>query len=82
MSNFEKPILILLQDQCSLVMQYYHIPNVSNKANTVLAVRIIIDQEVPSIQLSKQLIQDLDSSIALNRKICLSSERDTTIEIE
>ena len=49
-----------------LVMPYHHIPNVFNKANTVLAVSIIIDQ-IPSGQLSKQLIQDFDGSIALNK---------------
>ena len=61
----------MLRDQCFLVMQYHHILNVFNKADTVLAVRIIIDQ-IPFGQLSKQLIQDLDGSIALNKGFVLA----------
>ena len=64
-------MLILLQDQCFLDMWCHHIPNVFNEANTVFAVLIIIDQ-IPSGQLSKQLIQDLDGSIALNKAFVLA----------
>ena len=49
---------------------YNHVPNV-NKANTILAVRIMIDQ-ILSSQLSKHLIQDLDCSIAVNKGFVLA----------
>ena len=61
---------MLLLDQCFLGMQYHHVPNV-NKANTILAVRIMIDQ-VLSGQLIKQLILDMDSSIALKKGFVLA----------
>ena len=60
-------MLILLRDQRFLGMQYHRVPNV-NKANTLLAVGIMIDQ-VLSGQLTKQLIQDLDGCIALNKAL-------------
>ena len=47
-------------------MYYHHISDVFNKANTVLAVSIIIDQ-IPSSELSKQPIQELEGSTALNK---------------
>ena len=49
-----------------------HVPNV-NKANKILPVRIMIGQ-VLSGQLTKQLIQDLHCSVALNKGVCLGSE--------
>ena len=51
-------------------MQYHHLSNV-NKTNTALAVGIMIDQ-VLSGQLTKQLIQDLDCSISLNKGFALA----------
>ena len=51
---------------------WHHVPNV-NKANKILSVGIMIGQ-VLSGQLTKQLIQDLDCSIALNKGVCLGSE--------
>ena len=51
---------------------WHHVPNV-NKANKILPVGIIIGQ-ILSGQLAKQLIQDLDCSIALNKGVCLGSE--------
>ena len=63
---------MLLRDQHFLGMQYHHVPNV-NKANKILHVGIMIGQ-VLSGQLTKQLIQDLDCSIALNKGVCLGSE--------
>ena len=50
----------------------HHVPNV-NKANKILPFGIMIGQ-VLSGQLTKQLIQDLDCSIALNKGVCLGSE--------
>ena len=51
---------------------WHHVPNV-NKANKILPVGIMIGQ-VLSGQLTKQLIQDVDCSIALNKGVCLGSE--------
>ena len=60
---------------------WHHVPNV-NKANKILPAGIIIGP-VLSGQLTKQLIQDLDCSIALDKGVCSSSElRDMAIEIE
>ena len=46
---------------------WHHVPN-GNKANKILSVGIMIGQ-VLSGQFTKQLIQDLDCSIALNKVI-------------
>ena len=51
---------------------WHHVPN-GNKVNKILSVGIMIGQ-VLSGQLTKQLIQDLDCSIALNTGVCLGSE--------
>ena len=51
---------------------WYDVANV-NKANKILLVGIMIGQ-VLSGQLTKQLIEDLDCSIALNKGVCLGSE--------
>ena len=51
---------------------WHHVPNVI-KANKILSVGMI-DLKALSGQLTKQLIQDLDCSIALNKGVCLASE--------
>ena len=50
----------------------HHVPNV-NKANKILPVEIMIAQ-ILSSQLTKELIQDLDCSIALNKGVCFGPE--------
>ena len=54
------------------IFSWHHVANV-NKANKILPVGIMISQ-VLSGQLTKQLIQDLDCSIALNKGVCLGTE--------
>ena len=51
---------------------WHHVPNV-NKDDKILPVGIMIGQVI-SGQLTKQLIQDLDCNIALNKGVCLGSE--------
>ena len=53
-----------------------------NKANEIFPVGIMIGQLLPG-QVTKQLIQDLDCSIALNKGVCLGSALwDMAIEID
>ena len=60
---------------------WHHVPNVNN-ANKILPVGIMIGQ-VLSGQLTKQFIQDLHCSIALNKEVCFNFELlDMAIEIE
>ena len=56
---------------------WHHVPKV-NKANKILPVEIMIGQ-VLSGQLTKQLIQDLECSIALNKRFVLTLNYEISI---